>query len=321
MGSMERSHKPSTDIQVSERRWNSKRILLALVCLQFLAVPGLVLQNFVPPVLGIGSFSVAVDIRYVRAFMWGASLSLLVLLPFLFAWSPRYFLRRATLFLPLTYAWAAANILIIFLYMANVSGVSLVQAVVQEFSALMGLVWLATCFLAGFVVVPMAIRAHRGWLVADSCVEQVISRSERRIECVGLAVIAILILFSGSVETEATGMGMLFSIFGIVAGGALSASAFWLLRDLSPSKVRILFATHALVLIGVPGVVLLGIMARLFMQLVGSEFYCIGFLTAAAILLLQVICLRMSGYRIRKMEFEKAIPAKVGKAVVDPFSD
>ena len=318
---MEQAHESSAGIQVSKARWNSKRVLWALVCLQFLAVPNIFLIHLLPPVLGIGSFSIALDFRYVIAILWGATLSLFVLLPFLFAWSQRSLFRRASVYLTLMIAWAAVNILSFFLGHIFALGRSAysIQSAVQELSELVGF---AACFLQGVVVIPLAIRAHKGWQVADFSFEKVISRNERRMQWLALAAIVILIWFSGrSLETAADGIWVVLAVSGIVVGGVLSISAFWLLRDLSQSLIRILFAVNAILFIAVPGSIVLLCSLNLFSPFAGYEFICIGVLTAAAILLHQVICIRMSGYRMRKMEFVKASPVRVGKVVVDPFSD
>ena len=321
---MENAQDSLNEIRPTRWRWNSKRILVVLVCLQLLAAPGFLIDKLIPPVIGFGSFSVSVDFRYAQAFLQGVSFSLPVFLAFLFAWS-RYSLARRVLFIVplivLTIVAAVVSIFLTMFYLAMARGMAGPNSF--PFHECCLLIGVLSFLVAGIALVPVAIRAYRGWRVDQVRVDdRSIDRIERRLEWLGFVAIAGFVCLSGSFGVEVDGMGVIGAMIGIVAGGVFSISAFWMLRDLKTAIVWLLFLVHAFLLVVLPFVLMLLAQSRRIPELAGYELVFVGVSAAGAVLMLQLFLVRSMGCRMLKFEFEKSPVVKaVEKVVVDPFSD
>jgi len=174
----------------------------------------------------------------------------------------------------------------------------------------------------GAALILLAMRAYRGWQVSHSGLEKTIGRSERLLEWIAVIAVAALICVSSPLENGADVARTIVGLIGVVLGGVLSVSAFWLLRDLNPAMTRILFAFYVVLMIIVPSAFAwMASSPRQFPWLAGYEFYAIGFVVGAATLLFQVFLVRKMDFRIRRFGFEKSASKKAEKVVVDPFSD
>lgn len=314
---MEIARDSSADILPTRQQMNSKRILIVLVCLQLLAAPVTLVQSLIPPVVGVGLFSVSVDLRYVSAFLLGISFVLPVFLAFAFAWSSYSLPKRVALFLSLAIASTAISVTSIFLKVTW--GAMWPRPFpYDECSMMIGLV---TFVIAGIAMIPLAARAHLGWTVARAGLDKTISRFESRIEWLALAVIAMLICFSSPFDDVTDGLGYIGALIGIVVGGVLSISIFWMLRDSKAGIFWGLFLGHALLLVALPAICTFLASPNRVPQLMGIEFVFFGIMSGSAILLLQLLLVRRIGCRMQKFGFEKAKVETVEKVVVDPFSD
>lgn len=305
----------SAEIQPTRQQLNSKRILVVLVCLQFLAAPVTLVQDLMPVVIGVGSFSTSVDLRYANAFLLGISFALPVFLAFAFAWSSYSLPKRICFLLP---------------FLIAVVAISVSSILIREFWSgwrrfpfreCFMMIGALTHFIAGMVIIPLAFRAYRGWVVARMGIDRTISRTESSFEWLTLAAIAMLIYFSGSFDDPAFGMSFLSALVGVVLGGAVSFLVFWMLRDLKSGFFWGLFVASAIPLLGLPSACIVLAISRRVQQLMGFEFVCLGIASGITVLFLQVLLVRQMGCRMQKFGFDKSKVPVVEKLVVDPFSD
>ncbi len=311
----------SPSLRVPRQR-KLRLVVVLVLCAQCLAAPLLFAQGLVPPVIGIGPFSFAVDYRYLQATLIGASAAILVWLPFVLAWSPKRMSWRAAVFVALLALVGAVIIAMMMITFAGAWGFGQISWSdwIRESSWPAAIAIVTSC---GLAVAPTAIRVYRGWQVgrfADPTEE--ISRRDRLVESILLAVLIGAIVFGGPFVSGPPGFNMLVGVFAVVAGGILSVSAFWLFRASSSSAFRVVLMLHLFLFVAVPGACLwLADFYRTILLPAGSGGLFLGVAVAAMFLLLYVLLFRAMGFRMCRLPFEKSAAVPEAKVVVDPFSD
>ena len=316
-----------TSHEASLRNEFLKRVCGYLILAQFLAPILLCFRSVLPPVIGIGSFSVAVDFRYLGAALIGASLSLLVLLPFLFAWvfdstSRRLFcLLFAVLVMLINWAQFLVS-------QIGLAGLAAVLYTGLEQNALPASIAMLTYL--GFVVIPLAIRAYYGFQIVDSTrQDSLIPKQQRIVDTAILALILGIIFLSGIFfgGSSVAGLpfhvvGALYGTAGMVIGGVLALPVWLLFRESKLPLFPIVILIAFVLLVAVP--CFFAWLADYSGRKVftpGSGIYFVGLAAGATLCLVHVTLFRAMGYRSKTLCFETAKVAPVQKVVVDPFSD
>ncbi len=306
----------------ARRKLRLQQISRWLVFAPFLAAPLLFEPRLFPPVIGIGPFSVAVEFRYLRSILLGSSASLLILLPFVLAWSSKPLRWRTIACVSFLVVAGITNVLLALIIYFGVWQFARLPAVelIRELSMPVGFAVITLC---GVAVIPTAMRVYSGWQIAE-VVEppNEVSRRERFAEAVLLAMLVGVIFLGGPLIDNQTGISVLPGLFGIAVGGVLTIPVFWLFRDSSPTTFRIVVALNLFLFIAVPGVCFwMTDFARIGLLPAGSGGYFLGAATIASVLLVHVFLFRGMGYRMQRLPFEKARVAPTSKVVVDPLSD
>ena len=307
--------------EVNLRKEFLKRVSGYLILAQILAPILIFFRSVLPPVIGVGSFSVAVDFRYLNAALIGASLSLLLLLPFLFALvfgstKQRLFCLLCAVFISIiNYAYFILSVVglvglatIPFTYLLEESGRP----------AGIGLLG-----YLGLVVIPLTVRAYYGCQIVDSSKrDSLITKQQRTVDTVSLALILGIIFLSGYLFAEYLIMGLILGVVGIVIGGVLALPAWLLFRESKLPLFPIITLITFVLLVVVPCFfVWLADYSGRGVFTPGSGVYFLGLAVGALLCLVHAALFRAMGYRSKALPFEKAEVAPVKKAIVDPFSD
>ncbi len=294
-----------------------------MIVIQLLSAPALLLRQAFPPVIGIGSFSVAVDYRYLSAMLIGTSLSLPVMISFVFAWSPKRLSWRLAFLVLLLFA-TCAFVVTSLLFKNLISSGRFLPYVLQELALLMLLVAIAGF---GATIAPLLMRAYRGWTADQGSNTQTISQAQRRTDwlvliCIAAVTFTAPTLFGNWNNEAGIGLGTIGAFAGIAIGTFFLLPAFWLMRETSTKTFGIVLTLVAVIYFVIPAIgIWLADFSRLPLLVAGSGNLFLGLLTASVVLMVQLFLFRSMGFRVRKMPFEKPAVVKMKKAVVDPFSD
>ena len=299
--------------RVRQDEW-LRRMSYRLVALQLVAAPAILFSSFLPPVIGIGSFSTSVDLRIINAILAGLAFSLLVLASFIFAWAGKPVYWRA-LRCGLLLCWVGLS----------TGGLLFFQGFNAGFNTQLELIFEVFAFFmlvgVGIVIVPFGMRCWRGWQVAELKSEKIISRQEAVVEWVAFAILVGFIFNSNSLIES----GLISSAIGISIGVVLCGFAFWILRVNSANWARVAFMVCAVLFVLVPGVFVwladYSSLSILPAATAGSGYYFWGLLSGALVLLVHVVIFRARGLRMQRFAFEKSAVEVGEKVVVDPFSD
>ena len=306
----------------SDSYWESDNrissLLIWLVLFQILCAPAVLLRHLMPATIGFGQFSFATDYRYLYGAFTAASLALLVLIPFLFAWSTRSVSWRLTACIPVAFLVCVLNFAMVFL---DVLVFKAARMPVLNFFREIGPYVSAVAFaIVGIATVPLAIRAWLGWCVSKVSSNQSFGRSERMMDWIILTGTTLIVFVVGPLAFSSQS-GMLPGAFGLAVGAIVSIPAFWLLREQSSLSLRIAFSVYLSLFVLLPGCCVwfadyssIPILPR------GSGIYFVGLISFAMVLLCHLILFRRMGYRMQKPVSKKVV-SPIEKAVVDPFSD
>ena len=302
------------------------RLLMLLVAAPLLALLLVLCRGIIPPVIGLGSWSVAVDFRYFIQFLVGVCVAPWVLIPFLFAWMPLSIAARVVVFVPALFLATAVG----FIALAGAFGVPLWD-MFRELEVFGTLILCGAATSGGMSLVPLGLRALRGCQLTCSEHEPV-TKKQRTMEWYLLVTVSGF-LFGGGVLLTPLRSNSLMSQFatyliiwgftGILVGCLTTASMIWLLRENSKKASCIVLSIHVIVCLVLP---LFCFWVADFSSLpstsfVGSGKYFIGLIGFFLTLSTWIFALRVYGYRVRKLPLEQPIDQPLERVVVDPFSD
>ena len=299
------------------------RIFACLIFVQFLCGPVVLLSHLLPVTIGPGQFSVVVDLRYLNAALVGISLALLILLPFLFAWSARSMAWRLVVILPLMLFACVWNfLLLLFDTMISAAGRVAAWNFIDEFGRVLGAF---SIFVVGIAVMPLVFRARRGWRVSRVESAPAIPKHKQIAEWVLVASTTLAILFLSPlfVMTSANvyQVTLLPVLIGVIIGFVVLIPVFWLLRVESKGVLQAIVVAYLLLCVVVPCCCIwIADFSNILLLPAGSGIYFLGLFTGASFLLSYAILLRAMGYRLRQSKIAKVASSKE-KPVVDPFSD
>ena len=307
------------------------RLLMLLVAAPFLALLLVLCRGIIPPVIGLGSWSVAVDFRYLIQFLVGVCVAPWVLIPFLFAWMPLPITARVVVFIPALFLATAVGFIALF---TGAFGVPLWD-MFNELEVFGTLILYSAATSGGISLIPLGLRALRGCQLTCSEhdeADEPVTKEQQAMEWFLLVTVSGF-LFGGGVLLAPFWPDSLMSQFatyliiwvctGILVGCSTTASMIWLLRENSKKASCIVLAIHVIVCLALP---LFCFWVADFTSLPGTSFvgsgrYFVGaigfFLTLSA----SIFALRVHGYRVRKLPLEQPIDQPLERVVVDPFSD
>ncbi len=320
---MEEAHDSATLTKTSfwDCDENLRTVTAWIVIVQLLAAPAILLRDIMPPVIGIGWFSFAVDFRYFAGVLFGVSLALPVWFAFFFAWSDQPVGRRLLVGIT-TLLFASVSNVIFWLAYDSMITVGRNFQVYGFLNAARGLSGILMAGLVGVACFPLLIRAMRTWRITQSEPNEPLSPRERQIECAlfGGAIMFSLVI-SPFVSFD-TGIGPIAGVFGILFGMILSLFVFQLFREQSTASFCASVAIWLTAFVALPSVgVWLGDYSQLKLLPAGSGIYFVGLISGSVFFLAHALLMRKQGYRMRSSRIRPQSVQRVNKPVVDPFSD
>ena len=308
-----------TEMAQCDRNEKFVRRMAFLLLFQFLAAPIVLLgRNLIPPTIGFGQFSVAVDFHYLTAAAIGANAALIVLIPLVLAWSTRSAIWRLVTCVPLLMLASGITVACLLVNMRlNVFA----PWRAFPFWQIMELVGIAFVFGVGLAAAPLAMRAYRGWHVSRAESPELISRWESWLEWAILVVALLVVFFSTPFFDRGAEIGALAAVIAVFMGVVVAAVALSLMREQSKKVLWLVIAIYLFAFVFSPcvGVWLSG-KAFLPSLPAGSGIWFAGFAAGALVLLLHAMLFRGAGFRLVRGSFEQVKKA-TPKTVVDPFSD
>ena len=292
------------------------RLLWIVFLVQAVAAPIALWVKCYPQANGV-LFSYAVSFpATINSMLFGVAVSNVVLIPFIFVWSPRTLRWRlafvATVFVSILLATFCLSLMVRIL----IPSIGPVSAR-QEFWRQMGSVIVDYGLLSlGIAVSPLLIKVLRGWhLARQQETADVVAIFQRRNEFFVLAGILLACFVIPQFFNLQDGLFPITVIGGAAIGLFVFLSGSCIFRTQKHLGALIAIPCFAMVLVGVPWVVYWfhGMWGALW----GTVSLCASLF---ATLLLEAIILRCLGYRLVRYKSEKSVLA-AEKPVVDPFSD
>lgn len=288
------------------------RFVWWLIGIQFFAGPFAIVRRLLPPTIGIGQYSLAVDFRYLAAALSGMCLALLVLIPVIFAWSNRSVYWRITACVPVMFL-LCIHCIVCLLFLATPS-----PGLLHDMMPVVGLMFLLAL---GISLFPLMLRAYQGNQLTQfvphrfgSCV--------RTDWMVVAGVAAVIFLASPLIDHRvSTGLGVLAGACGMAVGVLVAIFVILIFREQSKRALWFAISSYVVLLFVIPCVgVWLADYVYFPLLPAGAGVWFVGVFSGAFVLLLHALLFRRMGYRMKKYS-RKPVSPRVPKPVVDPFSD